>query len=199
MTIPITANEDPRWTAFRWWRVYRDALKRPHLTGWFYDVPWALDGWTEAIHRLLGEKAPHEGPCPSTNYSMTHYACGLYAWATLAKAHGTWENVPRYELGFTRIDDGPYPVLGVVKVAGHLMHHGSEGVRAQYARPVAFALPEGSKSNPILAEINERLGLPILSVPEFGVHAEIPESLERYAYEFGEPLFTRHANPTEAA
>lgn len=119
--------------------------------------PWPPGEWAQARCRAC-ETA--ERPVPSWGACRTYgYGCGLYAASTPA-------------IGVRG------KVWGVLEAKGRIVSH-PDGFRAQYARPVALAVPEGSSYRgvagewpKIVREIARVYGIPVL--PAEQLVAEYP-------------------------
>ena len=163
---------------YRWWWTFRERDGRPGLRAWVWDIPWRVPGITEAAHwdekgeRFLGG-VTHMLPIPADKC-----LCGLYAWCRLPDALKGIQQFNRCAGDAS----GLLAIAGAVVTGGSTIIHGDEGLRAQYARPVAFAQSEpGTEGNQLLgaqalfADLAAAFGVPLMPLGK----------LETYAREFG--------------
>lgn len=157
---------------FRWWRAGRvngELVLRSLVQNW----DWNLDGVTRAVdfngaRALSPIEVGHEAPYASCS-------CGLHAWRRLSDALvGDWGQ--GYVKGYAPKDDDWTLVGGAVVTGGLVCLHGDEGLRAQQARPVAFAVEDRRRVHPIIRALATRFGVPIFTY----------DNLEKYAHEFGD-------------
>ena len=123
---------------------------------------WAHDTHTHARcqgYSEIGHSAP-----------LAECECGLYVLADLAHA--------RYWLGGYGALPPQDVAVGAVVGWGKVIQHGSEGWRAEYARPIAFLDTQLLDEQPLLVRCSEQMGIPILG----------REALQIFAKEYGEKL-----------
>jgi hypothetical protein len=137
---------------WRTWRVGTDATGAV-LEGAFSGVPWDPDT-THAVCHLCPSGIAGQHPVPAASCE-----CGLYAF-------GTPDDALRYlVMPPDEIDGGGPPplVAGAVIGWGRIVQHGSQGWRAQHARPVALL----DTDHPMLTSLALRHRVPVVSAQGF--------------------------------
>jgi hypothetical protein len=144
---------------YREWVLIGDELISPLArTAWTADPVRAecLPGCRTA-RNLWREPTAHDGPAPDPGC-----VCGIYAMCTPGQLRG---------------HDRFTVVRGAVALWGRIELH-QRGMRAEYARIVALALPRARSSEPVVRQAADRLGIP--AVPA--------KSLEQVATAYGAPV-----------
>ncbi len=108
---------------------------------------------------------------------VADHTCGLHAWLTVRQAED-----------FAR--SGPDEVIGAVAAWGHLVMHGIEGFRAEWARIVALSWPRIYNGKPVSPQwarlAADRLGVPCVPLHRLEAVASEHGSRIRWRYVFDE-------------
>lgn len=160
---------------YRWWQVMEDD-EGLHMRSMVQPWEWPIGGIAQAVHldQHFGPpmhtpdlQLPHRAP-------MEQCTCGIYVWRELSEAVSGIHGLTRQ--GRDRESDKRAFVIGTVVTGGRVVHHKEEGLRAEQARPVAFATWEHSTPHRLVREIASVLGVPLMT---YG-------ALERFSGEFGD-------------
>jgi hypothetical protein len=155
---------------YRLWRVDpEDSWTRNQLQSLVSETLWPpreklraecrrRQAWFTSRHHAPEAHAPAASPLPDCT-------CGIYAWHEVTTMMRTQR-------------DEPLAFGGAVLCWGRIVIH-PEGLRAQFARPLALSLPLSpaarSRTARVLREVTESYGIPLLE----------PDHLVAYAQEFG--------------
>lgn len=159
---------------YRWWRVLEDK-EGLHLRSVVQPWEWPIGGIAQAVHFNFVSGYPPEGhdlklPHRAPLYNCT---CGIYAYRSLGEA---MTGINGLTYGDDRESEHRAFVIGAVVTGGKVVFHKEEGLRAEQARPVAFASWEHSTPHRLVREISSTLGVPLMT---YG-------ALERFCTEFGD-------------
>jgi hypothetical protein len=167
---------------FRTWRIETQAEADGWLVSPFYATCWPRSERLEAAcrtkpaspmqHRLW--RRPQ--PAPECSAPAIGCGCGIYAYHDVQTMLGA-------------IDQ--HMVGGAILCWGRLLIH-PEGIRAEFARPLALSLPAHVEtrgwSRPVVMQVAEAYGVPALA----------PPYLAMYASEFGDFYWPLAMNPQDA-
>jgi hypothetical protein len=189
----IVFGEDPVddcAVGWREWTVVQPVGEAVELCARYTTVngPWAASGWTKA--RCRNSDHPIEHPVPAT-----YCTCGLYVpmnWPMMeltAKAlTEPWEEKLQ-RMGYTGpggwargslpADERSGIVLGVVAAKGRIIEHGSEGFRAEYARPLALCAEVNPEKAQLVAQAYEIPLIPLADLREYALRfgREVPDDV----------------------